>query len=537
MENIKNRQVQNRLINFFKEIKENDKLILLFIILTGLFMRVYKIGGLDVGGAWDEGYSMIAASNILENNNFLLINHMPDRNGVLIDHPPVLYLIGAVFMKLFGNYEISARAVSILFGVISIYVFFVLINYLCKDRKLALLSAFLFACFPLNIALSRVFMGHVPALCFTITSIYLLTKGVYERKLKLLFIAGILLGIDLLILQWFGILPVIGILIWLFLYTMFTSDRDLKKYYFYAFLFAILGFLIFMLWPLLLSLNEHKYHGFHGGCFLPNCDVWDLILKRNAINRIGINVVGIDITDRNTSPLLLYVDIIKRLSRPYLGQGHFNFSREFDYFYKLFLYFGIFVSLTRLNQSEMKKLNLFWFFWLISYLPIQLGKNLYTQYLILLVPFFSFYIAYGIYSLDMIQLKLFQNKLSLSIITILICFLFLLRAFVMIQYNNEYLYRTNYKIIAEYLRNKTQPSRVICSRYPGMSYYLKGECKRWDSVKEDLGEYIKKNEIEYVDIWRGTRLEALQSIGCEKINNIIELPDDSEHSLYKCGNI
>jgi hypothetical protein len=109
----------------------------------------------------------------------------------------------------------------------------------------------------------------------------------------------------------------------------------------------------------------------------------------------------------------------------------------------------------------------------------------------------------------------------------------------MIEYDREYLYRTNYKLMGEYLRNKTTPSKVVCSRYPGMSYYLRGECEPLDSKKEDLGEYIKKNEIKYVDA-RRTELQQfgpiLQRVGCKKINHLIGISDDAEHILYKCSN-
>jgi hypothetical protein len=284
-------------------------------------------------------------------------------------------------------------------------------------------------------------------------------------------------------------------------------------------------------------LNEDKYYGFHGGCFLPNCDVWDMILEHNVVNRTGINKLDAGIVHSLSSPYSMYTDIAQRLSRPYLPQGHFDFSREFDSYYKIFLYCGIFLSLTRLNQANVRKISIFWLFWLLSYLPIHLGKNLYTRYLILVVPFFCFYIAYGIYGLNTIQLKFFENKLLLTGITILICCLFFLKAIVMIEYDREYLYKTNYKLMAEYLRDKTVASKVICSRYPGMSYYLKGECKRGDSLKGDLGEYIKKNEIKYVDVTRRTKLEPLEKIGCEKVNHLIGIPDDAEHSLFRCGEV
>ncbi len=518
MENTKSEEKSKKY--FFQQVREYQQFILIFAVLLGLFVRMYKIGGLDVGGAWDEGYSMIAVNNFIEDKDLLFINHMPDKDGILMDKPPGLYVLGTAFVKVFGNRELSARAVSILFGVLSIYAFYVLVNYVTKDRVLAVLSAYIFAFFPLHIALSRVFMGHVPALFVSITSIYLLIRGVDEKKLKLLLIAGILVAINLLILLWFGILPVLGIMAWLFLYN--SREKDPRRYCFYALLCVLGGFLIFMIWPLLLSLNEDKYYGFHGGCFLPNCDIWDMIFEHNVVNRTGINRWG--------------SDIIHSLSRPYLGQGHFNFSREFGIFYKIFFYFGVLLSLTRLNQRDVRKVNLFWLFWLLSYLPIHLGKNLYTQYLILLVPFFSFYISYGIYGLNMILPKFVRNKRLLAAITVLICCLFFLKAMAMLEYNREYLYKTNYKVMGEYLRNKTAPSKVICSRYPGMSYYLEGECVLWDSVKEDLEEYIKKNEIKYVDVRRDANFEPLEKIGCKKINHLIGIPDDAEHSLFRCEN-
>jgi hypothetical protein len=61
---IKGKQIRTKLEQFLHKEEKCIRLSLFIIIVLGLIVRVYKIIGLDVGGAWDEGYYMITTNNV-----------------------------------------------------------------------------------------------------------------------------------------------------------------------------------------------------------------------------------------------------------------------------------------------------------------------------------------------------------------------------------------------------------------------------------------------------------------------------------------
>lgn len=513
---------------------KDGRFALLVIILLALFVRVYKIGGLEIGGAWDEGYSMIAATHVLEDRTLLLIPDMPGNNGVILDKPPVLYYLGALSMALFGPSEGSVRAVTILFGVLSVIPFYLLINRLIKNRGLALLSAFILASFPIHIAISRTYMLHVPALFFALVTVYLLIRGIDGKKVWLLVVAGAVTAVNLLTGIWFGTLPVAGIMVWKGIEVI--RSRESRKYYWYSVLSLFAGLLIFLIWPLSVGMHQDQFVSIHGDCYPPNCTMWniisiDMLLNRAAVKRWGGDLAGIPLR-----PGASVKSLMGRISRSYLPLGHFNFSREFDLFYRLFFFGGVILGLTQLRQKSARSLHLFFLFWTASYLPIHMGKNLYTQYLILMVPVFSFYTALAIYEIRSALARISGVSGVATGVTVLLCGVFFLKGLSMIEYKREYLYKTHSREIAAYLKGKTRPDKVVCKNYPGMSYYLKGECVRRDMI-ENLGRNIKETGMQFADVKDSEDRKTLLQIGCRPINSEIGIPVDAEHQVFDCRGV
>ncbi|MBW2995367.1 glycosyltransferase family 39 protein, partial [Candidatus Woesearchaeota archaeon] len=136
-----------------KFLKENKFLIL--ILLIGIIVRVYSFGSVPPGLNQDEASIGYEAWSIL--------HYGIDRNGI---HLPVhliswgggqntLYAYFSMpFILLFGLNVITTRIINLLFGIIALFVFYLLVKEI-SSKRLALLSAFLLAINPWHIMMSR----------------------------------------------------------------------------------------------------------------------------------------------------------------------------------------------------------------------------------------------------------------------------------------------------------------------------------------------------------------------------------------------
>ncbi len=138
-------------INF----KITEKNLVIILLLIGISARVLLFGSIPPGLNQDEastGY-----------DSYAILNYGMDRNGF---HNPVhitswgsgqsaLYVYFAMpFIALFGLNVMAIRAVNLVFGIISLLIFYFLAKRV-SNRSVALLSLFLLAISPWHIMMSR----------------------------------------------------------------------------------------------------------------------------------------------------------------------------------------------------------------------------------------------------------------------------------------------------------------------------------------------------------------------------------------------
>src|SRR3989338_8292444 len=117
-----------------KETKKQCKLclLLIFILLIGTFLRFYNHSN---DGLWvDELLTFeYSRGNLKDTMHYLNNDH---------SYPPLYFLITKIPMQLFGYTEFAVRFSSILFGILSIYVFYLIGSILFGSRT-GLLAALL----------------------------------------------------------------------------------------------------------------------------------------------------------------------------------------------------------------------------------------------------------------------------------------------------------------------------------------------------------------------------------------------------------
>ena len=131
-------------LNWITETKfTRIELVLVITFLLGLFLRLYHLG---TDSIWsDEWYSIwLARHNVFDIVNLTSVDV----------HPPLYYLILHYFITVFGDTELSTRLLSMVFGLCSIFMIYVVGSQIF-NKEVGLLSSLLLAVSPVHIAFSQ----------------------------------------------------------------------------------------------------------------------------------------------------------------------------------------------------------------------------------------------------------------------------------------------------------------------------------------------------------------------------------------------
>lgn len=161
-----------------------SKQILFVFLLLPFLMRFWGVGD-ELSHRGDEGIHVPTAKNYVERG------HLVPQNWY---HPPLSHLTLHGSVKLAGDNPYGWRMRNVVFGALSVLLFFMLAGELFNDFRKAWLAGLLLSLDPLHILISRSTFGEIVALCFVIVSI-LAFKRYMEGRRGFLLIAGGCLGL------------------------------------------------------------------------------------------------------------------------------------------------------------------------------------------------------------------------------------------------------------------------------------------------------------------------------------------------------
>lgn len=151
------------------------------------------------------------------------------------DHPPLVFFTQHIFMKVFGENTVAFRLPSVIFGLGSVYLVY-LLGALLFSIEAGLFSSLLLAITVNHVYISRIGLQESYVIFFLLLSLYFFFKG-GERD-KYFIYSGIALGLGLLTKYTVGIvIPVI------LTYTLIWEREYIKKTKFWA--GGLLAFIIF----------------------------------------------------------------------------------------------------------------------------------------------------------------------------------------------------------------------------------------------------------------------------------------------------
>lgn len=178
--------------------RQNLTVIILGIILSvGLFIRVYRLTTVPPGIDWDEasyGY-----------NSFSILTTGKDEWGKFLpltfkafgdSKQPLLVYLTVPFIALFGLNVYSIKMVSIVAGVTSVYLAYLIANKTFKNKPIAIITSFLVALSPYGIFYSRLGFDISLWSCLVLAGIYFELSYIENRKTQYWLYALFFLGLS-----------------------------------------------------------------------------------------------------------------------------------------------------------------------------------------------------------------------------------------------------------------------------------------------------------------------------------------------------
>lgn len=413
------------------------------VIVVGLIVRLISL---------NQSLWLDEAINILAVKNFSLPG-LITQYAIADFHPPGWFIILWFWGKAFGYSEIAMRIPSVFFGVITIYVVY-LIGEKLFSKKLGLVAALLLSINPLHIYYSQEARMYSMAALAVAVSIYILIKLIQKKQVSMVFI--VLSNIFILLSDYvaYFIFPVELILL------LLLKERKLIKRWFIAVIIA----LVLMSWWIPLFFNQLNA----GAVAAEKLPAWRFI------------VGGFDF---KTIPLTFVKFIIGRIS-----------LADKTLYYILLLpicsLFGyLLLSGVRKSDSFQKKLLLTWILIppLIATL-ISLVVPVYNYFRVLFIlPGFVILIAFGVLQ--------FKNRLRIIILVtvILIELICSLLYLFLPSYQRE-----DWRGLVAYFQSFKPP--IVLFESPGIlppfDYYAKGSL----NAKGALQDFPANNESAVSDL-------------------------------------
>ncbi|HEX3074174.1 MAG TPA: glycosyltransferase family 39 protein, partial [Ignavibacteriales bacterium] len=228
--------------------------ILAALLLLAALLRIY---GINSESLWfDEAFSVhLSKMNIAD----LIKNTAEDV------HPPLYYIILNFWEIIFGDSEISSRALSLIFNVLTVYFLYRAASYL-YDKKTGLAAAFILAISPFHIYYSQEARMYSLLGLLSLLSVYYFVKSAAEIKNtalpKYVIFSALMLythvyGFWILFFEMFFILG---------LYYFKRVEKRKIKYYIFA---LTVIFVLYLPWTGVLISQAYRINS---GFWIPPCD-------------------------------------------------------------------------------------------------------------------------------------------------------------------------------------------------------------------------------------------------------------------------
>lgn len=391
---------------------------LVVLLLISFLVRIYKINSLSLfGDEVDVGYQ---AYSLLQTGRDYKGNFLPTYIQSLSEsRAPLLIYLSIPGIKILGLTELGVRITPIIFGVLSIYLFYKLIFLLSKSNKLALFSAFALSFSPWHFHYSRTAFEVTLLLSLTLLGVYLFEKFILKNKAFLLFLSIISFGLTFYTYNTANIFTPL-----LVIFLLIINFKKLKENLTFNKAFISILLTITLLLPILIQIfSGNAANRFNLiNIFHDQKTIDQIINKRTGFSAVSPKIETIfhnkptawlkNLTDNYSSAF--------SFSFLFLSGDQLNLRHNITGFGLVFIIFLPFLLIGIFNINLKEKINSLMIFWLIcspiaSSFTIN-GGNHPTRLFLMTVPI-AYFSTLGL--LKLIKLKNIFSTILLVLVSLI----------------------------------------------------------------------------------------------------------------------
>lgn len=169
-----------------------SKIPLAIILLFSLFIYLFKITSVPVSLFSDEADANYQAFIFNNRGTDYFGNKNPTHFHSYSDWRTSLYIYSiAIVQKIIGHIDLATRLPAAIFGVLSVFVFFLILKNLFKNKAWALIGSFLFSITPWLFLYSRAGFEATGMLLFLLLGFYFWIKFINLKKDRFIFLSAI----------------------------------------------------------------------------------------------------------------------------------------------------------------------------------------------------------------------------------------------------------------------------------------------------------------------------------------------------------
>ena len=169
---------------------------MLLVLALAFLLRFWRVWEIPPSLNWDEVSIGYNAYSVMKTGRDEWGKFLPLHFRAFGEYKlPIQIYASIPGIWLFGLNEVGVRITPVIFGSLTVLLTYFLAQEIFKDKKVALLSAFLLAVSPWHIQLTRASLESATAMCLMIGFLLFFLKGLKKQKFFLL--AAILGGLSI----------------------------------------------------------------------------------------------------------------------------------------------------------------------------------------------------------------------------------------------------------------------------------------------------------------------------------------------------
>ncbi|KKP40598.1 hypothetical protein A2130_03440 [Candidatus Woesebacteria bacterium GWC2_33_12] len=464
-----------------------SKLILILIVFLAFFLRFYKITSIPPSLNWDETSIAYNAYSILKTGKDEWGEVLPLHFKSFGEYKlPAQIYASIPAIAIFGLNEFGVRITPVVYGTLTVFLLYLLVQELYRKKEISLISSFLLAISPWHIQLTRASFESSFSLFWFLLALLFLVKGL--KRPRFLVVSMIPFVISVYTYNTARVFTPLFLLVYYLLNIKFLF----KNFKYLAFSFLTFVILVSPIIPFVLSGDATARYKLVS--ITDDAGLIPRIEERRNLSKLSPIITKLIHNRYTYNTYYFSQNYLAHFSPSFLflkGAGHHQHHvqgvGELYWFQAPFLLYGLYLLIKR--KSKSLKILLPWL--LLAFVPVSMTNDSIPNALrtLIVVPVYQIFTAIGIY--EFIKLNKYTKIILLTTFVLFSINFYILANNLYTQYPIRYSKDWQYgnKQVVEYIKeHQDEYSLIVFSRTYGEPhiftlFYLQYDPARFQNSK------------------------------------------------------